>query len=254
MKKEITPKENITLLSRYIIDAYDSSPIKEKGSIQLHLTHLGDCLECYIVSDGKEMIFDFGQINNYDVKLTATLYNWLDLAGGRLNPAWGVITRKLKFEGDTKTFEKLIKKGSMFKIDADISDPPSQFEINPVKNWKIPEKILVINGSPRGHNGYTYLYLNRFIKGLQNAGASVETIELGEKKINPCIGCFHCWKNNTSKCIQKDDLNDIYDIYKDSDLIIYAFSLYWDTVPGILKNFIERAFCLRTSIYDPGYV
>ena len=140
----------------------------------------------------------------------------------------------------------------MFKIKDDTFDPPSQFELNPINNWKTPKKILVLNGSPRGRNGYTFLYLNRFIKGLQNSGASVDAIELGQKKINPCTGCFHCWKNSSGKCIQKDDVNDLYEIFKKSDLIIYAFTLYWDTVPGILKNFIERAFCLEHPYMIPG--
>ena len=104
---------------------------------------------------------------------------------------------------------------------------------------------MVILGSPRGRNGYTFHYLNRFIKGLETGGASVEIVELAKKKVNPCIGCFHCWKNSTGRCIQNDDVNDLYDKYHESDLIVYAFTLYWDTVPGILKIFIERAFCLE---------
>jgi multimeric flavodoxin WrbA len=81
--------------------------------------------------------------------------------------------------------------------------------------------------------------------GLEMSVVSIEMIELGKKNIKPCIGCFHCWKNDTSRCIQNDDVNDIYDKYNDADMIVYAFTIYWDTVPGILKNFIERAFCLE---------
>ena len=166
-----------------------------------------------------------------------------------MNPS---ITKKIKFEGDPKVFDKLIKKEIIYKINTHIFDPPTEHEINPVQNWKRPKKILILNGSPRGRNGYTFHYLNRFIKGLENSGTSIETVELSKKKINPCIGCFNCWKNNTGKCVQNDDVNDLYDTYNDSDLIIYAFPLYWDTVPGILKNFIERAFCLEHPYMIPG--
>src|SRR5271157_4001058 len=105
MKEEVTPQENLEILSRYIIDAYDSAPEKEKGSIQLQLHHKGKDVSCYLSADGTKMDFGFGGLNSYDVKLATDLYTWLDLANGRLNPVWGVITGKLKFKGDTKTFD-----------------------------------------------------------------------------------------------------------------------------------------------------
>jgi multimeric flavodoxin WrbA/putative sterol carrier protein len=252
MQQEITPKKNLETLSRYIINAYSSAPIKEKGIIQLRLQHQGEHIPCYFLSNGKEMTFNFGEVDNYDVKLITDLYDWLDLANDKLNPVWGILTKRLKFEGDTKVFDKLIKKELIYKIQADTFDPPTSFEIDPFRNWKKPEKILVINGSPRGQNGYTFHYLNRFIKGLKAGGAAVETIELGQKKVNPCLGCFHCWKNDTGRCVQNDDANDLYNSYEDSDLVVFAFTLYWDTVPGILKNFIERAICLEYPYMIPG--
>ena len=76
------------------------------------------------------MTFNFGDLEKYDVKLTAKHYDWLDLAAGKLNPVLGVITKKLQFEGDTKVFGKLIKSDSLYKIDVDISDDPTIFEKN----------------------------------------------------------------------------------------------------------------------------
>jgi Multimeric flavodoxin WrbA len=252
MKPEITPQTNLEMLSHYIIDAYNAASAKEKGAIQFHLKHLGQEISCYFLADGRNMVFHFGELERYDVKLTAALYDWLALANNRLNPILGVISQKLKFEGNTKVFDQLIRKDLLFQIKADISDPPTSTEINPVQKWTRPRKILVLNGSPRGRNGYTFHYLNRFIQGMEAAGAAVDTIELGQKKINPCSGCFYCWKNSSGRCIQNDDVNDLYDIYQESDLIIYAFTLYWDTVPGILKNFIERGFCLEQPYMIPG--
>ncbi len=153
MKQEITPKINLEILSQYIIRAYDSALIKEKGSIQFKLKHLDEDIFCYYLADGEKMVFNFGELEYFDAKLTTSLYNWLDLANSKLNPVWGIITKKIKFEGDTKVFDKLIKKEIIFKINTDIFDPPTKLEINPVKNWKLPKKILIKNGSPRGLNG-----------------------------------------------------------------------------------------------------
>jgi hypothetical protein len=37
-----------------------------------------------------------------------------------------------------------------------------------------------------------------------------------------------------------------------ADLILYAFTLSCDTVPGILKNFMERVFCLEQPYMIAG--
>lgn len=252
MKKETTCKENQRKLAHYIIKAYENSKNRESGKIQLDLTHAQERIHCYFTADGNNMNFAFGEIDDYDVKLSSSLYNWLDLANGKLNPVWGVISKKLYFKGNTNIFSKIINSDEIYKISTDISDPPTKNELEPVKNWQSPKKILVINGSPRANRGFTYLYLNRFIQGLSKGDAVIEMVELGNLDIKPCTGCFHCWKNSTGKCIQKDDVNEIYEKYEKADLIIYAFTLYWDTVPGVLKNFIERAFCLEHPYMIPG--
>jgi multimeric flavodoxin WrbA/putative sterol carrier protein len=245
MKQEITALKCLETYSRYIIGAYNNAENKEKGTIQFFFHHNEDSINCYFTADGQKMEFYFGETGMYDVQVKTTLYDWLDLGNGKLNPFFGVLTKKIRFNGNVNVLYALINRDLIFKIKADISDPPAQFEKHPVRKWLPPRKILVLNGSPRSREGYTFHYLNRFVKGLENSEASIEMIDLGKKNIKPCVGCFHCWKNNTGRCIQKDDVNYIYDMYNDADLIIYAFTIYWDTVPGILKNFIERAFCLE---------
>ena len=78
MKQEITSRDNLTILSKYIISAFDSSENRKKGSIQFDLKHSGENIFCYFVSDGKKLAFDFGEIKDYDVKLTSSLYDWLE--------------------------------------------------------------------------------------------------------------------------------------------------------------------------------
>jgi hypothetical protein len=66
-------------------------------------------------------------------------------------------------------------------------------------------KILAINSSPRSSGrSKTELMLNHLVEGMQNAGADVEVVNLREKNIKNCIGCFTCWTKTPGKCLQKD--------------------------------------------------
>lgn len=103
-------------------------------------------------------------------------------------------------------------------------------------------KILSINSSPRtGGQSKTELMLNHLVEGMQEAGAEVEVINLREKKIKNCIGCFTCWTKTPGKCIQKDDMtNEIFPKLLASDLVVYASPLYYHFMNGAMRTFIER--------------
>ena len=103
-------------------------------------------------------------------------------------------------------------------------------------------KILSINSSPRtGGESKTELMLNHLAEGMQEAGAEVEVINLREKKIRSCIGCFTCWTKTPGKCIQKDDMtNEIFPKLLASDLVVFAFPLYYHFMNGAMSTFMER--------------
>jgi len=230
------------LLSQNLNKAYLNQKKRFHGIIQFHLTHNDDYIDCYfnISEYGVDCIK--GVSDNANVTVKASLYDWLDLAAGRLNPVFGVLTRKLKFAGNT-SFLKDFTKACEFEVNIDnFGDPATEFEKNPQKFWKKPQKILVINASPRNERGYTYFYFQPFIKGICAGGASCETIHLYKLKINRCTGCWHCWLSGTGNCIfnGKDDFKEVQHKYEESDLIVFAFPLYTDGMPSVLKDFWER--------------
>lgn len=52
-------------------------------------------------------------------------------------------------------------------------------------------RIFAINSGPRsGGQSMTELMLNHLIKGMRDADAEVEVVNLREKTIKNCIGCF----------------------------------------------------------------
>lgn len=107
-------------------------------------------------------------------------------------------------------------------------------------------KVLVVNGSPRGKKGNTEVLLKPFLKGCRRAGADVETIYLKDKKINHCTGCFTCWTKTPGKCIHEDDMKELLEKIVQSDIMVYATPLYYFTVTGIMKDFMDRMLPLNS--------
>ena len=113
-------------------------------------------------------------------------------------------------------------------------------------------KILSINSSPRtGGQSKTELMLSHLVEGMQDAGAEVEVVNLREKKIKYCIGCFTCWTKTPGKCIHKDDMTkELFPKWLNSDLVVYATPLYNYTVNAEMKAFIERTLPVLEPFFE----
>ena len=113
-------------------------------------------------------------------------------------------------------------------------------------------KILALNSSPRtGGQSKTERMLNYLVKGMQEAGAEVEVVNLSEKKIKNCIGCFTCWTKTPGICIHKDDMTKyLFPKWLKSDLVVYATPLYHYTVNAEMKAFIERTLPVLEPFFE----
>jgi len=103
-------------------------------------------------------------------------------------------------------------------------------------------KVLALNSSPRtGRDSKTELLLNALVEGMREAGAEVEVINLREKTVKNCIGCFTCWTKTPGVCVHKDDMSkELYPKWLESDLVVYATPLYHFTLNATMKAFVER--------------
>ena len=60
--------------------------------------------------------------------------------------------------------------------------------------------ILILSGSPR-KGGNTDLLVEAFVKGASQKH-HIEVVSVHDYKVNPCIGCNACFKNEANACVQ----------------------------------------------------
>lgn len=115
-------------------------------------------------------------------------------------------------------------------------------------------QILALNSSPRKDSqSKTELMLNHLTDGMRQAGAVVDTINLREKQIKPCIGCFTCWSKTPGQCLHDDDMHrELFPLWRAADLVVYATPLYHHTVNGLMKTFLERTLPSIEPFLIPG--
>lgn len=102
-------------------------------------------------------------------------------------------------------------------------------------------KILVLNGSPRSQ-GNTSRMIHAFKKGAINAGHEVIVIDVCRKKISGCFACEYCHDLGQGECIQKDDMQEVYQCLKECEMLVIASPIYYHGITGQLKCTIDRFY------------
>lgn len=105
-------------------------------------------------------------------------------------------------------------------------------------------KITVYNGSPAGKNSATHIMVREILEGAVSEGAEAQVYFLAEKNINYCRACTHCFEVELNICAINDDVKEMLDSYRESDIVIFATPLYVDNVSGVMKVFFDRCLSL----------
>ncbi len=86
-------------------------------------------------------------------------------------------------------------------------------------------KLTIFNGSPRGAGSNTTILLNHFIHGFLASGNNQHEV-------------FYLKKSNLAECVNA---------LQSAEYVLLAFPLYTDSMPGIVKQFIELLAPLRSQ-------
>jgi multimeric flavodoxin WrbA len=113
------------------------------------------------------------------------------------------------------------------------------------------KNILLISSSPR-RGGNSDLLCDQFIAGAKETGNHAEKIFLKNKKINYCTGCGTCL-NGEKSCPQKDDMAEVLNKMIAADVIVMGTPVYFYTMCGQMKTFIDRTCARYTEINDKDF-
>lgn len=112
-------------------------------------------------------------------------------------------------------------------------------------------KVLVINGSPKNERSNSLKLTNAFVEGLCGAcDAEVETITVSKLHVEHCLGCLNCWKKTPGQCFcyKNDDMAAANEKIVAADVVIWSFPLYYYSLPGLLKVFMDRQVPTRKPV------
>ena len=76
-------------------------------------------------------------------------------------------------------------------------------------------------------------------------------IRLAEKDVGYCMGCYACQKLHT--CVKKDDANELVEKMLSADSSVLATPVYFYTMSGQLKVFIDRLVPVYTEVHADIY-
>lgn len=68
----------------------------------------------------------------------------------------------------------------------------------------------------------------------------IEIIDMSEKEIKPCIGCFNCWVKTPGVCVHKDEMSFNYKKIIHSDRLVVLMPIQMGFIVSKVKAFIDR--------------
>jgi len=114
--------------------------------------------------------------------------------------------------------------------------------------------VLGLQGSPRV-KGNTSILLSTFLTEAERLGARTKYLDVAKKNISPCQECGVCEQKGF--CPIDDDMQDVYPLLRQADLIVMATPVFFYGVTAQLKALIDRSQALWSRRYvlgltDPG--
>ena len=106
------------------------------------------------------------------------------------------------------------------------------------------KKVVVITGSPR-KNGNSAAMAEAFIKAAEEKGHTVTRFDAAMMNVGGCHACETCFKSGKAFSFD-DDFNTIAPHILEADDIVFAMPVYWYSIPGQIKNVIDKiySFCV----------
>lgn len=106
--------------------------------------------------------------------------------------------------------------------------------------------ILILLGSAREDGNSTRLAF-ALADAASEKGHIVQSIRVPALTLHPCDGCNQCWKPATVPCVIRDDMDSVYPLLLNADVLVFATPLHFYTWSLSLKMLVDRMYCLSPS-------
>ena len=83
-----------------------------------------------------------------------------------------------------------------------------------------------------------------FAEGARESGHEVTVVPVCQKKIGGCLACEYCHTKGEGKCVQQDDMQEIYPVLEEAEMIVLASPIYYHSFTGQLQCAINRIYAL----------
>jgi multimeric flavodoxin WrbA len=100
-------------------------------------------------------------------------------------------------------------------------------------------KAIILNGFKK-ENGKMARIHDLMLEELKNLNWDATSINLEDKNIAYCLGCFGCWVQTPGECVIKDHEAEIVKQLVQSDLVIYFTPITFGGYSSILKKALDR--------------
>jgi NAD(P)H-dependent FMN reductase len=90
--------------------------------------------------------------------------------------------------------------------------------------------------------GNTDILLQQVGHTFERQGGRTDALYLRDYRIEHCRGCFTCLRQSERPCVQRDDLDGLYDRLLGADALVLGTPVYFAGVSGLMKNFLDRWF------------
>jgi multimeric flavodoxin WrbA len=100
--------------------------------------------------------------------------------------------------------------------------------------------IACIKGSPRV-NGNSSRLADYFLKNFDSIENEIKTFNLNQLNYMGCQGCRKCL-TAAEKCIINDDLQEVLEAVRESDILVLASGVYYGEITSQAKGFIDRTY------------
>ena len=106
-------------------------------------------------------------------------------------------------------------------------------------------RIVGICGSPKNERSNTRLLLEKALEAI--ADGETELLNISDFNIQHCTGCDSCVRKKPCPQSASDDMPELEKKLLAADGLIIAAPSYFTSVPGVLKDFIDRSRAMKMN-------